>query len=407
MTCPSGMTSSQLPTVFSDSKIRSFAKSDISKHEIIMSHLSSKTDDEAFFIVDLGELVTQFELWKTHLPRVRPFYAVKCCPEPLVMQTLAALGCGFDCASQKEMEDALGTGVPPSDIIYANTIKGIEHLKYALSKDVKMMTFDNEYELEKIKKHYPKASLVLRITADDSHSHYKFSTRFGCSIREAKLCLEKARELELDVIGVSFHVGSKCSSPEGFESAIRDAGKVFEIASALGMKMNLLDIGGGFPGAPEDSKVSFADMAQVISNSISRYFGSVEDLTIIAEPGRFFVTSAYTLVVNFIGKKKIIDGEEEPRFHYFVNDTVYASFINQMFEDHRLKWNLVEEKTGKLYISTIFGHTCDSSDVIVQKEELPELNIGDWCYLEKLWSVHTRCMVLFQWISCARMYLCI
>ena len=386
MTCPSPMTSFQLPTVLSDSKIRSFAKSEISKHEIIMSHLSSKNDDEAFFIVDLGELVTQFELWKTHLPKVKPFYAVKCCPEPLVIQTLAALGCGFDCASQKEMEDVLETGVPPSDIIYANTIKGVEHLKYALSKDVKMMTFDNEYELEKIKKHYPRASLVLRITADDSHSHYKFSTKFGCSISEAKLCLEKAKELELDVIGVSFHVGSMCSSPEGFESAIRDAGKVFEIAAALGMKMNLLDIGGGFPG---DNKDSFVDMAQVINNSISRYFGSVEDLNIIAEPGRFFVTSACTLILNFIGKKKIIDGENEPRFHYFVNDTVFGSFINQMFEDHRLKWNVVGKKTDKLYMSTIFGHTNDSLDVIVQKEELPEVNIGDWCYLENF-GAYTR-----------------
>lgn len=45
----------------------------------------------------------------------------------------------------------------PERIIYANPCKQVSHLLYAAEKGVDLMTFDNEWELHKIKKHYPTA----------------------------------------------------------------------------------------------------------------------------------------------------------------------------------------------------------------------------------------------------------
>ena len=323
------------------------------------------------------------------------------------MKVLAALGCGFDCASQAEIKAALDTGVSASSIIYANTVKGVDHLKYALSTGVSMMTFDSEYELEKIKKYYPGASLVLRIKADDSHSHYQFSTKFGCSVSEAKVCLEKAKELDLKVIGVSFHVGSKCGKAEVYGSTIKDAREVFSIVETLGMKLTLLDIEGGFPRAREDIKLLFADMAKVINESIDKYFGSLEDLEIIAESGRYVVDTPHTLILNVIGKRRIIKDESEPHFQYYINDTTYGAFINVPYEGLRPKWNFMEEKSSKLYKSTMFGQTCDSSDVIAKDEELPELHMGDWCYVENF-GAYTQSTICnfngFPLAKCAYIY---
>ncbi len=50
----------------------------------------------------------------------------------------------------------------------------------------------------------------------------------------------------------SFHVGSGCTDPSIYTETIYLARKVFEIASHLGFKMTLLDIGGGFPGDNDD-----------------------------------------------------------------------------------------------------------------------------------------------------------
>jgi len=40
-----------------------------------------------------------YSTWVSTMPRVKPFYAVKCNPEPSMVAMLAALGAGFDCAS--------------------------------------------------------------------------------------------------------------------------------------------------------------------------------------------------------------------------------------------------------------------------------------------------------------------
>ena len=51
-------------------------------------------------MADLGRLLDLYQDWKSALPTVTPFYAVKCNEDPALLKTLAALGTGFDCASK-------------------------------------------------------------------------------------------------------------------------------------------------------------------------------------------------------------------------------------------------------------------------------------------------------------------
>ena len=55
--------------------------------------------------------------------------AVKCNDDPVLLQTLAALGAGFDCASKQEITTILNLGVDPSRIIYANPCKQKSHIR--------------------------------------------------------------------------------------------------------------------------------------------------------------------------------------------------------------------------------------------------------------------------------------
>ena len=70
------------------------------------------------------------------MPRVTPFYAVKCNPDAAIMRCLAALGCGYDCASAREMADVLAMGVPPRRIIFAAPCKRPADLAYAVAAGV-------------------------------------------------------------------------------------------------------------------------------------------------------------------------------------------------------------------------------------------------------------------------------
>jgi len=128
---------------------------DIVANKVALHTMEDK--DDAFFVMDLGDIVRKYQKWRSLLPRVDPFYAVKCNENPAVLQTLASLGTGFDCASKSEIQEIISLGVDPSRIVYANPCKPNSHLKFAAKNNARLMTFDNEMELHKIKAVFPGA----------------------------------------------------------------------------------------------------------------------------------------------------------------------------------------------------------------------------------------------------------
>eukprot|EP00795_Rhopilema_esculentum_P007659 gene7659-13483_t len=203
---------------------------DMKPRDIINAKVNSfgrEDKDDAFIIGDLGDIINKIKKFKQHLPNVEPFYAVKCNNEPTVLNFLSNNGLGFDCASKVEIQTMLNLGVSPDRIIFANPCKQTSHIKYAASNNVSMMTFDNEQELHKIKANYPHAQLVIRIKVDDSKSLFQLGVKFGVLQGKTRPLLEAAKRLQLNVIGVSFHVGSGCYDSEAFYYAVKAARNVF------------------------------------------------------------------------------------------------------------------------------------------------------------------------------------
>jgi len=346
-------------------------------------------ENEAFYIINLGAVVKKYQQWITALPRVKPFYAVKCNPNPAVVRTLAHLGANFDCASKQEIQQMLGSGIAANRIIYANPTKMVSHITFAKSVNVEMMTFDNTFELDKIASCYPDAKLVLRIITDDSASVCRFSTKFGAPLDQCQHILAHAKALNLNVIGISFHVGSGCMSVKAFESAIRSAHQVFNWAEQIGYKFSLLDIGGGWPGTDDGNvKIKFNDIAAHIRPILDELF--TPDVEIIAEPGRYFVAESHTLAVNVFAKRTVDNAKGEKSFLYYINDGVYQSF-NCIFFDHTHPEPLVFEPKGRVetFPCTIFGPTCDSMDCIGKDILLPELEVGEWLYFKQMGAYTT------------------
>lgn len=180
------------------------------------------------------------------------------------------------------------------------------------------MTFDNADELYKIAKSHPRAKMVIRILTDDSKSLCAFGIKFGAPLSVVPSLLAKAKELGLDVVGVSFHVGSGCYDPTVYRDAIRRARAVFNIGKDVGFNFTLLDVGGGF----EDSL--FERAAEVLRSAIEESFPEEErnekGIRLIAEPGRFYVSTAFRLAVNVIARRaplnpvkaSVVDDEGQP-----------------------------------------------------------------------------------------------
>lgn len=365
------------------------------------------TQQNAFYLVNLAIVKAKHQQWMDLLPRVKPFYAMKCNPDPRLLSTLAGLGAGFDCASTAEMENAIETGLggrsPANEIIYANPCKEIEHIKGAGSMGVSLMTFDNASELVKVAKIYPSAEFILRILVDDSHSVCKMGNKYGAHMSTVPQLLSLAKSLKLNVRGVSYHVGSGCGSSEAFADAVKLARKTFDIGVEHGYEFDILDIGGGFPGQfrPSDDTagVSFSQIASSLGPALDKYFPADSNVKIIGEPGRFYATSSHTLAANVIGRREPWDAslqvceetlevksEPGPGYMYYINEGLYGSFNCVLYDHIELqKTNNPEpleisndDQKHDTYPCSLWGPTCDGLDCVMPNADLPLLEVGDW-----------------------------
>ncbi|KAF8385023.1 odc-1 [Pristionchus pacificus] len=347
-----------------------------------------KDNDEAFMIINLDALYERFKLWKRELPQIEPFYAVKCNSDETMVQALAALGVGFDCASREEIDIVMRMGVAQERIIYANPCKTRSFIAHAEEKGVTMMTFDNAEELEKIAKHHKCPELILRIAVSDPTATCPLNLKFGAEpVKQAPELLKRAADLGIAVIGVSFHVGSGCNDPSAYRVALGHARNLFDLGLGLGHKMEIVDIGGGFPGG--EHHTPFEQIAALIRSAVGEFFPEPE-VRLIAEPGRFFAARPFTLVANVIAHtavpaekitKNACDAAATGHM-YYINDGVYGSFNCILFDHAHPTGRPLFDIEGEKYPSTIWGPTCDSLDQIEDKKMMRALDVGDWLIYE-------------------------
>ena len=321
-------------------------------------------EQDSFYTLNLSTLESVYSEWSEKLPHVKPHYAVKCNPTPAILKELARLGSNFDCASPAEIQAVLDIGVSPERIIYANPCKRNEDIVFAKSNGVCITTFDSECELRKISKLHPECKLILRIRADDPKARCPLGNKYGAEERDWDVLLFTARTLGLDVIGVSFHVGSYASSPKVFSLALAKAKKAVRLAKEHGFKPKIVDIGGGFSSATGLPAIRVQ-----------------KGLTLIAEPGRFFVERVMELHTPVIGVKGT---------GLTISESLYGAFNCILFDHASPRVREVRDEFGNKIggvplARTIFGSTCDGGDIIAKEYELPEgTDAGSWLVWEHM-----------------------
>lgn len=378
--------SSDIITPLSDFIVENRVKqydSEIDIYDLINVYLKQRTDNQSFYIINLGAVIRQYNKWKTLLPRITPYYAIKCNPNPIIIKLLNLLGCKFDCASKQEIYKAIEYGVEPENIVFANPNKPVDYISFARSNDVDLIVIDDEDELLKLKLFHPQAKILIRIQVDDSKSLCKFNIKFGASIDNVKSLLEIGKTNSLNIVGLSFHVGSSCQDASVYKTALEECYKIFDIAKQLDINLRIIDIGGGFPGVDKPN-IKFNDIADVLNNTIDEYFEKYSHIEYISEPGRYFVEESHTLVCSVINKKVRYNDKGEKVMVYFVSDGVYKSFSNIVYDHGDPILKPYNEVSEELHPSIVFGESCDSIDCIKNDCQLPLLAIGESIFVENM-----------------------
>jgi ornithine decarboxylase len=349
------------------------------------------------FILDHNAIRENYRIFKKHLPRVQCYYAIKANSNPEIIKTLFDEGSSFDVASYNEFMQVYEylQNFKEKDkeffiwdkIIFSNTIKDRDTLR-KIKRYRPLVTYDNSEEVKKIKEHCNSAGLVLRLKVPDTGSQVEMSSKFGAEPGDAQKLIRQAFDAGLVVEGLSFHVGSQCTNFDNYIAALAITSDIFHESRKKGHDLNIIDIGGGFP-VPYDVQVpKFEMLAKLLNAEFDRLFP--DDIEIIAEPGRFIVATAATLVSEIIGKAR-----RGGKVFYHINDGVYHTFSGVVY-DHWIP-NFHSFRRGKEEVCAVVGPTCDSFDKVTLSVNLPgNLEIGDCLITENIGAYSTASSTKFN-----------
>lgn len=332
-------------------------------------------------VVDLEVVRENYHNFAKTLPDTRVFYAVKANPDPKVLDLLARLGSCFDTASVVEIQQVLATGVSPDRLSYGNTIKKERDIAKAFELGVRLFAVDCEAEVEKIARAAPGAKVFCRILCNGEGAEWPLSRKFGCAPEMAPQVLEHAHRLGLNAYGISFHVGSQQRNPRMWDAALASSAGIFRELAERGINLQMVNLGGGFPTKYLKNVPAVKAYGQAIFRSLRKHFGNRIPETII-EPGR-----------GMVGNAGIIEAEVVLISRKSADDKVKWVYLdigkfNGLAEtmDEMIRYPIrTEFDGGPMEACVIAGPTCDSVDVLYEKEPylLPvSLEIGSKVLIE-------------------------
>jgi ornithine decarboxylase len=328
-----------------------------------------KKHGSPLLVVSRSMLLQQYHTLKSYLPNVAFYYAIKAFPHPEVLSILAEAGCHFDVASEGEIELLRELDVSGRRTIHTHPIKKDSHIRAALRGGSTTFVVDNIDELEKLIPYRNRVGVLLRVSFRSGSAIVDLSKKFGCSPDQVVDLVSQAQALGVHIRGLSFHVGSQCANSEMHVSAIEQCVQLIaECNRVKSNPMNVLDIGGGFPvnysGDDIDLDVFFTPIAQALNQFTN-------DISIIAEPGRFLVAPAVTGIATVSGRAR--RGEYQ---WYYLDDGIYGSYSGQLFDHVTYPLQIFNSDENR-QPSILAGPTCDSIDIIAEDVLLPELVDGD------------------------------
>ncbi|MCP4382560.1 MAG: ornithine decarboxylase [Hyphomicrobiales bacterium] len=313
-------------------------------------------------------------------------YAVKTNSEPMVLKTLAATGFDcFDVASPAEFE-AARTVAPDAELLYTHPVKAQSDIRLALEQyGIRVLALDHEDEVAKILRIVrgldldPEVITLLVRIAARGQAAYELSKKFGAAPGHAVELVRRIAGVGFRV-GLCFHVGSQAADMHTYERAIASAAWV---RSRAGVPIDLLDIGGGFPARyghdPRQAPPSHPETGALIDDIVGQIAAwGLEDVPLVAEPGRVIVARSFSLIVRVLLRK----GRR-----LYINDGIWASLSDSWTGKITLPARLLPDSARRKRVGNpdnivpfkVCGATCDSVDILSRPFYLPEtVSTGDW-----------------------------
>jgi ornithine decarboxylase len=311
-------------------------------------------------------------------------YAVKCNPEPAVLRAVWEGGVRhFDCASISEVS-LVRRLLPGAEIHFMHPVKSRAAIREAwIVNGVRDFVLDSAAELTKILAEIAvpaaaalaaKPGLFVRLALPKTGAAIDLSSKFGADFETAVALLRAARPVA-GKLGVAFHVGSQCMDTLAWRDAMALTGQVIR---AAGVKVDVIDVGGGFPVAyPDIDPPPLGAFMAEIDAAFDRL--NLPGVKLWAEPGRALVAGGGSVVVQVQLRRGNM---------LYVNDGVYGSLADAGALGFRFPTKIIRAGASSgapVMPFGFFGPSCDSLDVMHGPFMLPDdVAEGDWIEIGQL-----------------------
>jgi ornithine decarboxylase len=339
------------------------SKSTIQK---VLKFISSEDNEPPYLLMDTAKIKRKVRAIGKRIKNSRVFYAVKANPDIEILKLVNSLGIGFEIASEGELSILSGIGAAKERIISSNPVKSYRFLSLARDYGISHFTVDSKDEIDKLVEYVRQCNIYVRLSVPNEGSEWPLSKKFAVELDEAEELLIYARRKGLKPQGITFHVGSQCTNIYSWNTALDKAKTLWTRAGKRGIKLSILNIGGGYPIRYTKNVVDIGTIESHIDTLIYDRFP--KNTRVFIEPGRAIVGDAGVFVSRVIGKAKRAD----ERWLY-----LDVGVFNGLMESlGGIKYSYIVESSKPPIKWTIAGPSCDSFDVMDKDVMLPEPEVG-------------------------------
>lgn len=306
-------------------------------------------------------------------------YAIKANSNVNLLRRFAAWGTGFDIVSGGELFRVLHAGGDSQKVIFSGVGKSSDEIRYGLDADILLFNVESSAEAAVIQEVAGSIGKTARVSVRtnpdvDAKTHPYISTgtkknKFGVSLPEAKeLYRAFAQMPNIDVVGVSCHIGSQITELGPYREALESLRNFVDELRRDGVGLKYLDFGGGL-GISYDAEEppSPAEYARVIT-------GATKDLglKLVLEPGRVIVGNAGVLLTRVLFRK------DQPAKKFVIVDAAMNDLIRPaLYGSHHQIWPVTATNGDETEKVDVVGPICESTDFIAQDREIVKLHRGD------------------------------
>jgi len=332
-----------------------------------MKFLKTTDLEPPFLLMDKARIKSRARSIGKRIRNAKVFYAVKANSDIEILKLLNKLGLGFEIASEGELDLLVSIGVEPERIITSNPIKSFRFLRMAREQGLSYFAFDSKDEVRKLRDYVPGTNVYVRLAVPNEGSEWPLSKKFAVELDEAEELLIYAKRKGLNPVGITFHVGSQCTNIYNWNSALDKAKILWDRVEKEGIRLSVLNIGGGYPIRYTKHVADIPSIDRNINELIQDMFP--RKTRVFIEPGRAVVGDAGIYVSRVAGKA--VRGDEDWMY-------IEVGVFNGLMESiGGIKYTYIVEGAKHTKKWTIAGPSCDSVDVIDKDVILPEPNIGD------------------------------